>query len=136
MSLLSGVSEFFGLDIGTTGIRLVELHGNGPQKSLGKYAYVTIDSKIAMSDAKTDQQKLASSIQELVTQARVTTRNVAVNVPSLRVFSTVADIDRMPNNELGKAIHYQADALIPTPVDESKIDWALIGDSPKDKNKV
>ena len=29
----------------------------------------------------------------------------------------------------------QADSLIPTPIDESKIDWAVIGDSPADKSK-
>ena len=50
MSILSGVSAFFGLDIGTTAIRLVELHGNGAVRSLVKYAYVPIDSKIVMSD--------------------------------------------------------------------------------------
>jgi type IV pilus assembly protein PilM/plasmid segregation protein ParM len=31
---------------------------------------------------------------------------------------------------------YQADSLIPTPPAESKIDWAMLGDSPKDKTKV
>lgn len=136
MSLLSGVSEFFGLDIGSTAIRLVELHGSGPQKSLVRYAYVPIDGRLAVSDAKADQQKLAAAINELVTQSRVETRNVAVGLPSLRVFTTVADIDKVPGNELAKAIHYQADALIPTPVEESKIDWALIGDSPKEANKL
>ncbi|HSH55221.1 MAG TPA: type IV pilus assembly protein PilM, partial [Candidatus Limnocylindrales bacterium] len=105
-------------------------------KSLAKYAYVPIDGKIAMSDAKPDQQKLASAIKDLVSQARITTKNVAVGVPSLRVFTTVADIDKLPNAELGKAIRYQADALIPTPVDESKIDWALLGDSPNEQGKV
>ncbi len=136
MSLLSGVSEFFGLDIGTTAVRLVQLNGSGPQKSLGKYAYVPIDGKIALSDARSDQQKLGAAIRDLIEQSRITTKNVAVGVPSLRVFSTVADIDRMPGNELGKAIRYQADALIPTPIDESKIDWAQIGDSPKEAGKV
>lgn len=136
MSLLSGVSEFFGLDIGTTAIRLVELRGSGPQRSLVRYAYAPIDSKLAMSDAKADQQKLAATISELVSQSRVATRNVAVGLPSLKVFTTVADMDKVPGNELGKAIHYQADSLIPTQVEESKIDWALLGDSPKDPGKV
>jgi type IV pilus assembly protein PilM len=48
----------------------------------------------------------------------------------------VADIDRLPPHELEKSIRYQADALIPTPLNESKIDWALIGNSPVDKTKV
>ncbi len=136
MSLLSGVSEFFGLDIGSSAIRLVELHGTGPQKTLSKYAYMAIDPKIAVSDAKSDQQRLAQSISELIEKSRVSTRNVAVGIPSLKVFTTVADVDNIPKSELGKSIHYQADSLIPTPVAESKIDWALIGKSPKEENKL
>ncbi|HSX46320.1 MAG TPA: pilus assembly protein PilM, partial [Candidatus Saccharimonadia bacterium] len=48
---------------------------------------------------------------------------------------TVADVDRLPEHELAKAIPYQADTLIPTPLAESKIDWVLLGDSPANKTK-
>ncbi|HEX8226622.1 MAG TPA: type IV pilus assembly protein PilM [Candidatus Saccharimonadales bacterium] len=136
MSLLSGVSEFFGLDISSTAIRLVELRGAGPQKALGKYGYIPIDPKITMSDAKADQLKLAEAVRQLVEKSRITTRNVAVGIPSLKVFTTVADIDKLPAAELGRSIRYQADSLIPTPVAESKIDWAMIGKSPTDENKI
>ena len=44
MSLLSGVSDFFGLDIGTTAIRIVQLGGTGPTKTLLRYGYVPIES--------------------------------------------------------------------------------------------
>jgi type IV pilus assembly protein PilM len=133
-TLLSGISDFFGLDIGTTGVRLVQLK-NGNPKSLVKYAYIPIDPNIASSDAKTDQQKLAEVISQLVGQAHVTTKNVAVGIPSNRVFTTVADVDRLEANEMAQAIRFQADSLIPTPLAESKIDWAVIGDSPSDKTK-
>ncbi len=136
MSILSGVSSFFGLDIGTTAVRLVELRGTGATKTLVKYAYVPIDVKMAQSDSKADQQKLAQVIANLVKEAKLYTKNVAVGIPGNRVFTTVADMDRLPENELGKAINYQADSLIPTPPAESKIDWALLGASPKDKTKL
>jgi type IV pilus assembly protein PilM len=136
MGILSGVSDFFGLDIGTTAVRLVQLRGGGPIKSLAKYAYAPIDSKVALSDARADQQKLAGVVRNLVTESRILTRNVAVGLPSQRVFTTVVDIDRLSPGELAKTIQYQADSLIPTPPNESKLDWAVIGDSPKDKNKV
>lgn len=136
MNLLSGVSDFFGLDIGTTAVRLVQLRGGGAAKSLVKYAYIPIETKLSQSDSKMDQQKLGQAINELITQARMTTKNVAVGIPSQRVFTTVVDIDNLPKSELGKAIKYQADSLIPTPLNESKIDWALIGTSPKDKSKL
>ncbi|HSX30223.1 MAG TPA: type IV pilus assembly protein PilM [Candidatus Saccharimonadales bacterium] len=136
MSLLTGVSSFFGLDIGTTAIRLVQLRGSGPVKSLVRYAYVPVDSKLVLSDSKSDQQRLSQVIKELLDQARMNTRNVAVGIPSARVFTAVVDFDRLPPGELAKAIKYQADSLIPTPLEKSKIDWAIIGDSPKDKTKV
>jgi type IV pilus assembly protein PilM len=94
-----------------------------------------LDSKITQSDAKADQQKLGQAIAQLVSQARLNTNNVAVGLPSNRVFTTVAEVERLPANELAQSIRLQADSLIPTPLTESKIDWALIGDSPTDKTK-
>jgi type IV pilus assembly protein PilM len=134
-SLLSGGQNFFGLDIGTTAIRLVELRGGTEPKALVKYAYVPLDGTVALSESKADEQKLAETIAQLIKQAGVSTRNVAVGIPSNRVFTTIADVERLPQGELAKAIHYQADALIPTPIAESKVDWALLGDSPSDKTK-
>lgn len=136
MSILSGVSAFFGLDIGSTAIRLVELHGSGPVRTLVKYAYVPIDAKIVLSDAKSDQQRLGQTITELLNQAHMSTRNVAVGIPSQRVFTTLADFDSLPPAELAKSIKYQADSLIPTPLDESKLDWQVLGESPKEPGKV
>lgn len=136
MGLLNGVSAFFGLDIGTTAVRLVELRGSGPVKSLNRYAYVPVDSRLVLSDSKTDQQRLSQIIQNLVAQSGVSTKNVAVGIASQRVFTAVVDFDRLPTAELAKAIRYQADSLIPTPLERSKMDWAVLGDSPKDKTKV
>lgn len=136
MGLLSGISDFVGLDIGTTGIRAVQLGGSGTLKTLIKYAFIPLDSRIAQSDAKSDQQKLAEAVKQLFGQASFSSKNVAANLPSQRVFTTVVDFERLTPNELNKAIKYQADSLIPTPLDQSKLDWSLIGDSPKDKTKI
>jgi type IV pilus assembly protein PilM len=136
MSLLSGVSGFFGLDIGTTGLRAVQVSNSPKNKILQKYATAPVDSKISQSDSKADQQKLAAKIKEMIASSGITTRNVAVGLPSQRVFTTVVDIERLDPREMAKTIHYQADSLIPTMLDESKIDWAVIGDSPAAPNKV
>lgn len=136
MSILSGVSDFFGLDIGTTAVRLVQLRGSGASKTLVKYAYTPVDAKISLSDAKADQQKLAQVVKDLMIESRMGTRNVAVGIASQRVFTTIVDIDRLSPAELAKTIRLQADSLIPTPLSESKLDWAMIGDSPSDSTKV
>lgn len=137
MSLLNGKnSDFFGLDIGTTGIRIVKLASHDRGKVLQTYAYMPVDRKIAVSDAKPDQQNMAQAVKSLVTKSGIKTKNVAVGLPSSRVFTAVVDIERLSKEELAKSIVFQADSLIPTPIAESKIDWELLGDSPIDKAKV
>jgi type IV pilus assembly protein PilM len=136
MDILSGVSEFFGLDIGTSSIRVVQLKGTGPVKTLDRYGSAPVAGNLAVSDSKADSQKLAQAVAALAKQAGITTKNVAVGIPSTRVFTTVVDMEKLSQAELAKTIRYQADSFIPTPLAESKIDWALLGDSLSDPKKV
>lgn len=136
MSIITGIRDFFGLDIGTTAIRVVQLNGSGDNKVLARYGYMPIEPNIANSDAAADRQKVAKSVTELVRATGISARNVAVGLPAQRVFTTVVDIDRLSQNEIAQSIQLQADSLIPTPMADSKIDWAVVGDSPADPNKV
>jgi type IV pilus assembly protein PilM len=136
MRSLSGQTDFFGLDLGVSAVRVVELKGSGPQRQLVRYGHIPFEGTVALSDAAADKSKVAGIINQLVKQAGVSTRNVAVSIPSNRVFTAVVDMDRLSQEELGKTIRYQADSFIPTPLAESKLDWAVIGDSPKDPKKL
>jgi type IV pilus assembly protein PilM len=135
-SILSGVSEFFGLDLGTTAIRVVQLRGSGPIKALDRYGQMALPGTLALSESKADRQKVAQAIKGLLRQVGISTENVAANLPSNRVFTTIIDIDKLPGEELARTIRYQADSFIPTPLAQSKIDWAVLGDSPKDPKKA
>lgn len=136
MSILSGVSDFFGLDIGTTAVRAVQLKGSGASRSLDRYGEVEIAGTVGLSDAKADQQKVIQTVQEVIKKAGISTKNVAANLPSHRVFTTVVEMDRMSPQDLAKTIHFQAESFIPTAPAQSKIDWAIIGGSAKDAKKI
>jgi type IV pilus assembly protein PilM len=135
MGILSASSDFFGLDIGTTAVRVVQMRG-GKNKVLVTYGSLDIDAKLSRSDANADIERLSQAIKQVVAESGISTPNVAVGLPSQKVFSTVVDVDRLSPAELEKTIRFQADSLIPTPLSESKIDWALLGDSPKEASKV
>lgn len=131
----SNTSDFFGMDIGTTGVRIVKLVGHDKKRTLQTYSYMPVDRKIASSDSRADQQQLAQLIKGLIAKSGLKTKNVAVGLPSQRVFTTIVDLDKLSKEELAKTIKFQADSLIPTPINESKIDWELLGSSPQDKAK-
>lgn len=136
MSLLSGgQTDFFGLDIGTLGLRAVQLRGRNP-KSLVTYGQVNYSAPIGGGDTIGDKQIIQQAIKQLLPQIGTTTKNVAVNLPSVRVFTTLVDIEMLPGVDLNKTLRYQAGSFIPTPLDKSKVDWTVLGPTAADPKKV
>lgn len=135
MKAFGSVGDFFALDIGTTAIRIVQLARSGNTWNLVKYATVPVDIRISNSDSPEDQKKLAEVITTAIGQSGIRSRNVVLGVPSTRMFATVIDLPDMSHQELTSTIKYQAEQYIPMSLDEVKIDWAVLGKSPKDQTK-
>ncbi len=132
---LLGSSDFFALDIGTTAIRVVQLRG-GSQKSLAKYGSIAVDVKVSQSDSAEDKRKLRDAVAKLLTNAKISTKDVVVGVPSNKVFATVVDFPKLPMAELKKTVAFQADTHVPMSREEAKIDWVILGDSPSGADKT
>lgn len=129
MKLIKGLGGFFALDIGTNAIRVIELTGGGNSWNLEHYAYVPVDSKIVASDSAESRRRLGEVIMTAVGQSGVKVRDVALGLPSNKTFTTVVDIPKSSDAELKATMKYQVDQYIPGSVDETKVDWALLGPS-------
>lgn len=131
------VTNFFALDIGTSGIRVVQLKDiNKGEWALSKYASMPVDSKIIFSENVNDKNQLAEAILKVIESANITTRNVVVGVPAAKVFSTVITVDKLPDKELANEIEYRAESFIPMPMNEVELDWSVLGPSATDDKKV
>ncbi len=137
MKLLNKVGDIFALDIGTTAIRIVQLaHSGGNDNwTLLKYGFAPVDIKVSNSDAPEDQRKLSEIIMTALGQSGIKTRDVVVGIPSNKTFATVVDLPKMTPQELKANIRYEAEQFIPMTIDEVKLDYALLGDSPADPTK-
>lgn len=136
MKLFASVGDFFALDIGSTSVRVVQLTPNGAGWQLVKYGTAPIDIKVSSSDSPEDQRRLGDIIVSLVTQVGITTPRVVVGIPSTKTFTTVVDLPDLPVAELSSTIKYQAEQYIPMPIEEVKLDWAVLGKSLRDPSKV
>lgn len=136
MSLRKAVGDFFALDIGTTALRVVELGHSGSGWNLKKYGLKPIDARLSESTAEIDQRNLAQAISDVIATAGIRTKDVAIGVPSSRMFASVVEVPNVPKAELNATIKYQAENYVPMKADEAKIDWAVIGESPVDKQKI
>lgn len=132
------VGDFFALDIGSSGVRVVELKGSGNNRTLVRYGTAPIDVKVALSEAAADQAKIRSVVAALMSEVGINTKNVVAGLPSGKTFVTIVDLPKLSSQELESTIKYQADQFIPMSIDDSKVDWAVLGDSPvsPDKSEV
>ena len=136
MAIIKSVGEFFGLDIGSTAVRVVQLSKNGPDRwSLKHYGYAPIDAKTAEGGSVEAKRKLSEVIMTVVGQSGIKTKNVAIGLPSGKTFVTVVDMPIVSDAELRSTIKYQIDEYIPMASDEAKVDWAVLGQSLHDPSQ-
>lgn len=130
MALLKGLGNFFALDIGTSAIRVVQLSPAGSDNwTLQHYGYAAIDEKITSSSSLDDMRRLGEVIMTAVGQSGIKEKNVVIGLPSGKTFTTVIDVPTMGEVELKNTIKFQTEKYIPMAIDETKVDWALLGQS-------
>lgn len=129
MKLYKGLGDFFGLDIGTNAVRVVQLARSGQGWSLAHYGYAPVDSKVTAGDSPESRRRLGEAILTAVGQSGIKTKNVAIGLPSSKTFTTIIDLPKVSEQELKATMKYQIDQYIPMAIDEAKVDWALLGDS-------
>jgi len=130
MALLKGLGDFFALDIGTTAVRVVQLSQSGSSNwNLQHYGYAPVDEKITSSNSAEGLRRLGEVIMTAVGQSGIKSKNVAIGLPSAKTFTTIIDVPTVSEAELKSSIKYQIDQYIPTAINETKVDWALLGQS-------
>lgn len=136
MAIIKGVGDFFGLDIGTTGVRVVQLAPAGAGRwSLRHYGHAPLDVKTATADSPEAKRRLSEVIMTVVGQSGIKTKNVAIGVPANKAFITVVDVAASNPEDLQRSMKYQLDEYIPMAIDEAKVDWAVLGQSLHDPSQ-
>ncbi len=136
MAMIKGVGDFFGLDIGMTGVRVVQLVSTGANKwHLKHYGYAPIDLKTATSDSAEARRRLGEVIMTTVGQSGIKTKNVAISLSASKTFVTVVDMPMLTEAELRGTIKYQIDQYVPMSMDEAKVDWVSLGQSLHDPSQ-
>lgn len=133
MGILSRDSDYFGLDIGETAIRIVQLKRSGSKPALVSYGDAPIKAGLSSSDAESDAAQLGAHVAQLVKDLKLTTKSVVAGLPASKVFASVITTPKLSEPELAKAIPLQADQYIPMPVNQVKLDWTVLGPGATDQ---
>lgn len=120
--------NYFGLDLGNSSIKVAQLRELRGRPTLVTYGDIDIPENLLASDSQVDQDKLSEYIKQLCGDANVTSKNVIAALPSTASYTSIIKTPKLDTKELGESIKYQADKYIPMPLDQVKLDWAVIGE--------
>ncbi len=114
--------SYLGIDIGSAGIKLVELMNEKGRARLITYAYAELPVTSLDEALDSGLSTVASFIKQMVKQARCTTKVTVAALPISAVFSSILSVPATNEKELKEAINWQAKKLIPVPLEEIVLD--------------
>lgn len=129
----------FGLDIGHATIKMVQVKGAGAlARMTGAIEAAVAEDSITQNGIK-DKKKIAEIIKAAARKAQPNSINakiVSSALPESLVFTKLIDLSQMTKKELDKNIPYQATEFFPIPVEETYMDWQIIGSLPNNTIEV
>lgn len=134
-SKVVGSKGTLGVDIGTSSIKIVELEKKTGRFELTNYGVFEIKESRTLpqnTDAwqsvlKLPDQEISSGIKELFKKANFNSQDVVTAIPSFTTFATVIDMPYVSNDDLARALPFEAKKYIPIPLDEVVLDWSIVG---------
>lgn len=127
-----------GLDIGTSSIKIVELEKKGGRFELLNYGIFELkgaDFNVAnqthtegwQNILKMPDQEISEGIKELIKKAGISSSEVVASIPSFSTFATVIEMPYISNEDLARALPFEAKKYVPIPLDEVVLDWSIVG---------
>ena len=117
------MSAHFGLDIGSTSVKIVKTEGN---KVLVIGVGVNSSGKTLMAMNNAEKIALADEIKGLIKSVGLREKQVVASISESLVYSRVMQLPIMSTPELATAIKWELDQSVPFPPNEVETSWAVL----------
>jgi type IV pilus assembly protein PilM len=122
----SSKGTFVGLDIGSSAVRAAEVDVDGDRRILRRFAQVGLPPGAVIDGEVIDTHAVSEALQRLWGEGGFSTKRVIVGVSSQRVIVRPAEVAAMSAEDFRLALQFEAQELIPIPVEEAVLDFAII----------
>jgi len=126
---------YFGVDIGTTSIKVVEMKQGEKRPQVINYGLLESSGYLARanqalqtSSLKIFESDVVELLKTVVHEMGGTTTDAIASLPPFSSFMTLLDFPQMDAKETEKAMQYQAKQYIPLPLSEVALDWMKVGE--------
>ena len=124
----SSGQSYLGVDIGTSGIKIVELKREQRSARLVTYGFSELIDHDLKTDWQSDIRDVISVIKEIYTKSGMSAKQAVSALPTYSVFSSLITLSNISEKDLPSAINWEAKKVIPLPLEEMILDWVKIED--------
>jgi type IV pilus assembly protein PilM len=124
---LKRAADTFGLDIGSSAVKVVHLREGSAGPSLNALGVVNLPADFITDGIIKDPPGVVDAVKEAVDQAGVRSRNVAIGVSGRELIIKKVQIPEVPAKELRDAVQLEAEHHIPFAIDEVFLDYHIMG---------
>jgi len=117
-----------GLDLGSSGLRAVEVSLAKQAPTVKKFATVPLPRGAVQSGVVVDVQAVSQALKSLWAEAKFSTKKVVFGIANDGVLVRQMDLDRMEPGDFRKALPYQVADFIPMPVETANLDYHVLGE--------
>ena len=121
-SLLPAGGSTVGIDIGKRAIKVAQVRRTGKGVELQRWGVAPTPRGSVDGGVVSDPQAVAQALRGLLRTARIGARRVTVAVTGQNVLARVLRFPPIPEDEVKRAIRWEAERHLPFPVDEAVID--------------
>ena len=117
-----------GLDIGTSGVRAVELRSSrkDPAPHISRAAWIDLPPGVFDEGVLLDPEALTKALKQVWRHGRFTRRKVAFAVPAASVLTRQIDLPWMNPSDFRSALRYQVMDALPMDIDSVELDYHLL----------
>lgn len=126
LTSLFAAKQLVGLDIGSSGIKLVQLKESKGRYCLQKFGIKPLESEVIVDGTVMDEGRVVSAIRELVEETGVKLKQVAVSISGHAVIIKKISLPPMPDEELEAQVRLAAEQYIPFDINEVNIDFHVL----------
>ncbi len=119
-------NKSFGLDIGASTIKAVELSFDKSGYSLQACITSATPAKGMLSESPVDEEEMAQTIKKTVSDAGINGKSLNVALPENQVYTKVVQMPVLSDRELASAIYWEAEQYIPIPLANVSLSWSIL----------
>ena len=119
-------TRVIGLDIGSFAVRAAELTVGGGQPQLLRFGQVSLPAGAMRDGEVADAGAVSSALRRLWSEGGFKNKKVVVGVANQRVIVRQAELPAMTEPDLRAALRFEAQELIPIPVEDAILDFQIL----------